>query len=155
MSEFLINFGSWIWLGILILCLIIEGATWGLTTIWAAIAALPMIFIARTGLKFQWQVLIFVTLTLILLISTRPFAIKKLKNGKEKTNVNTMVGEEVLITKEISEFQKGEAKAKNGIIWSAKSSGNNLIKKNSICIIKEVQGNTIVVEEVNRDSQNC
>lgn len=66
MNEFLVNFGSWIWIGILVICCFIEAFTFGLTTIWAAISAIPLIFIAKTGLAFQWQVLIFAVLTVIL-----------------------------------------------------------------------------------------
>ena len=55
------------------------------------------------------------------------FAVKKLKNGKEKTNVNTLCGEEVLITKKVTKFERGEAKAKNGVVWTTKSSNDEEI----------------------------
>lgn len=135
----------WLWLGVLIVCCIIEALTMGLTTIWAAIASFPMIFIARTGLPFKWQLLIFVIITLVLVVFTRPFVVKKLKIGRDKTNVNTMVGEEVLITKTITKFEKGEAKAKNGVIWSAKSQDDSEILKGSIAKVVLVEGNTLTV----------
>ena len=118
-----------------------------LTTIWGAISSIPMIFIAKTTLPVQWQILIFAVLTVVLILFTRPFAIKKLKNGKEKTNVNTMVGEEVLVTKTIKQFEKGEVKAKNGVIWSAVSKNNEDIEIDKVCIITSVKGNTLIVSE--------
>lgn len=145
MVEIFAQTGPWIWLGILILCCIAEAFSMGLTTIWGAIAALPLIFIARTGLPFQWQLLIFVVLTLVLVVFTRPFAVKKLKLGDTKTNVNTMVGEEVLITKAITKFEKGEAKAKNGVIWSVKASDDSEIKKGETAKVISVEGNTLSV----------
>ena len=147
MSEFFINFGSWFWLGILVLCIVIEAVTMSLTTIWGAISSIPMIFIARTSLPFQWQILIFALITVVLIIFTRPFAIKKLKNGKEKTNVNTMVGEEVLVTKAVKQFEKGEVRAKNGVIWSAQAKDDKTISEDTICIITNVEGNTLTIEE--------
>ena len=147
MSEFFLNYGSWIWLGILIICIVIEAFTLSLTTIWGAISSIPMIFIAKTTLSFQWQLLIFAALTVVLLVFTRPFAVKKLKTGKEKTNVDTMVGEEVLITKAIAQFEKGEAKAKNGVIWSAITKENKLIPEGTICEIISIEGNTLVLKE--------
>ena len=147
MNEFFINFSSWIWLGILIVCIVIEAFTMGLTTIWAGIAAIPLIFIARTGLPFKWQLLIFALITILLIVFTRPFAIKKLRIGKDKTNVNTMIGEEVLITKSITKFQKGQAKAKNGVVWTAKSEDESEIPEGSTCIITAVEGNTISVKK--------
>ena len=47
----------WIWLGILVVLLIIEAATMGVTTIWGAISALVMVFVSRTGMGILWQVL--------------------------------------------------------------------------------------------------
>ncbi|MBR6582622.1 MAG: NfeD family protein [Treponema sp.] len=150
MMEFITSNLPWFWLIVLIACCTIEAFTMGLTTIWAGIAALPMIFIALTGLPFRWQLLIFVILTVLLIIFTRPFAVKKLKNGKEKTNVNTLCGEEVLITKKVTKFEKGEAKAKNGVVWTTKSSNDEEIAEGTICKIVEVQGNTIIVEPINK-----
>lgn len=153
MSEFFLNYGSWIWLSILILCCIVEALTFTLTAIWAAIAAVPMIFIAKTPLPFQWQLLIFAVLTVLLIIFTRPFAVKKLKNGSVKTNVDTMVGEEVLVTKNIDDFSKGEVKAKNGVIWSATSVDGKSISKGTKCIIVSVEGNTLKIKEIKGDDE--
>lgn len=145
MLEFLSNLGPWFWFAILIVCIIIEAFTLSLTTIWSAIAAIPLIFIAKTNLAFKWQLLIFALLTVALIVFTRPFAIKKLKIGRNRTNINTMVGQEVLVTKGISRFQKGEVKAKNAVIWSAKSENEEDIPKNTVCIVKAVEGNTLII----------
>lgn len=146
MIDFLINYDSWIWLGILIICLIIEALTMSLTTIWGAISALPMIFIAKTPLPFQWQLLIFVILTVVLIIFTRPFAEKKLKSKDSKTNLDVMIGEEVIVTKKISNFEKGEVKAKNGVIWSATTNNSSSVEENTVCKILDIKGNTLIIE---------
>lgn len=149
MLEFLSNLGSWFWFAILVVCIIIEAFTLSLTTIWSAIAAIPLIFIAKTNLDFKWQLLIFALLTVALIVFTRPFAIKKLKIGKSKTNINTMIGQEVLVTKGISKFQKGEVKASNAVIWSAKSENDEDIPKNTVCIVSAVEGNTLIIKQKN------
>lgn len=141
------NLLPWLWLGVLVICCVIEALTMGLTTIWGAIAAFPLIFIARTGLPLKWQLLIFAVLVLVLVLFTRPFVVKKLKIGKNKTNVNTMVGEEVLITKTITKFEKGEAKAKNGVIWSVTTADGNEVKEGSVAKVISVDGNTLTVAE--------
>lgn len=144
---YLPNLLPWFWLIVLIVCCIIEAITMGLTTIWAAIAALPMIFIARTGLGFQWQLLIFVVVTLVLVFGTRPLVLKKLRPGRTKTNINTMIGEEVLVTKEISKFQKGEAKARNGVIWTVQAmQEDQQISKGTVCSVEAVEGNTLIIK---------
>ncbi len=121
-----------------------------LTTIWAAVAALPLIFIAMLPVSFKWQLLLFFVLTLALALFTRPFAVKKLKVGThDSTNVNALVGQKVLLTKGISTFEKGEVKAKNGVIWSAVSETAAVIPENTVCIVKRVEGNNLVVEPEN------
>ena len=106
MIAFFISNLPWFWLAILVLCLIIEGITMSLTTIWAAIAAVPFIFIAKTPIPFRWQLLIFVVITVVLIVFTRPFAVKKLNVGKENsTNVNALEGQEVLVVKKITPFR--------------------------------------------------
>ena len=146
MLVFISNYDSWFWLAVLIVCCILEFFSLGLTTIWAAIAALPMIFIARTNLDFRWQLIVFVSLTLLLLIFTRPFAVKKLKNGSLKTNVDSMIGSQVLVTEKISGFEKGSVKTKNGVIWSASAAENSVeISEGSLCNVCEVKGNTLIV----------
>jgi membrane protein implicated in regulation of membrane protease activity len=146
MIEFFNAFGAWIWLGLMVAFVIIEAFTMSLTTIWAAIASLPMIFIAKSGCPFKWQLLIFLLLTLVLIFVTRPLVIKKLKLGKNKTNIDALVGQEVLIVKPVSQFEKGQAKAKNGVIWTCQSQDGNDIPAESVCQIVSVEGNTITVK---------
>ena len=74
---------------------------------------------------------------------------KKLKNGKSKTNVDSIIWQEVLITKTIDNFEKGEAKAKNGVIWTAISNDSIILKKGTVCSVVSIEGNTICVEEKN------
>lgn len=146
MIAFITSYLPWFWLALLVICLIIEGITMSLTTIWAAIAAVPFIFIAKTPLPFRWQLLLFVAITVILIVFTRPFAVKKLKIGKGNyTNVNALEGQEVLVVQKITEFEKGSARAKNGVIWTAVSATDTDIAEGAVCIVQKVEGNTLVL----------
>lgn len=136
----------WIWLIIMVICILIESFTFSLTTIWAAISSIPMIFISKTNLPLRWQFLFFLIMTIVLIIFTRPFAIKKLKLGKYKTNVESLIGQEVLVTKTISPFNNGEVKSKNGVIWHSKSEDNSEILVDTICNVVSIEGNTLIVK---------
>lgn len=148
MNEFFANFSSWIWLGLMVLFIAIEAGTLALTTVWAAIAAFPMIFISRTSLAPGWQLLIFLVLTLILVIFTRPFAAKKLLAKKEQTNVNALEGQTVLVVKPILKFQKGEVKSSNGVIWSAKTDDGEELAEGAECKVILIEGNTLTVKKI-------
>ncbi|MCL2762599.1 MAG: NfeD family protein [Treponema sp.] len=123
---------------------IIEICTLGLTTVWFAIAALVMVFLSFLKISMPVQGLIFLVISALLLIFTRPLAIKKFKMGREKTNVDSLAGKQVLVTKTIGEFEKGEVKL-NGLIWAARSENNTEIAKGIKCEILRVEGVQVIV----------
>ena len=154
MLEFLNTYDIWIWLCLMVVFILIETFTFALTTIWAAIAALPLIFIALSPLPFYWQVLIFVVLTLVLVLGTRPFAVKKLKIGKYKTNIESFEGHEFIVQEKIEKFKKGKVKAENGVTWNAKASDGSEILEKEVCKVISVEGNTLVVEKIKKSEAN-
>lgn len=65
-----------IWLGILALLLVVEAITAGLTTIWFAGGALVAAIACYAGANLTVQILLFLCVSLVLLIFTRPLAMK-------------------------------------------------------------------------------
>ena len=145
--DFILAHLQWFWLAVMVLCIVIEAVTFSLTTVWAAVSALFMIFFCKTEVPLRWQFLIFFLITIVLMVFTRPFAVKKLKLGRVTTNVNTLDGQEVLVVKKIAKFEKGEVKASNGVVWNAMAESENEIAKGTVCIVVRVEGNTLVVKE--------
>lgn len=144
--EFLNNL-HWFWFAMTVVFTLIEIFTAGLTTIWFALGSLAMIFISFTKIGFWWQVLLCLIISTLLLVLTRPILIKKLKIGSAKTNTDALIGEKCKVLKKITELEKGEVKI-FGIIWSAKSLNNSVIQKDSLVIIRGIEGATLVVEEI-------
>ncbi|MDR2476564.1 MAG: NfeD family protein [Treponema sp.] len=153
----LFNFGlvsiRWIWVALVIIFALIEVFTFGLTTIWFAIAALVMVFLSFLPIPLSAQVLIFLGLSAALLIFTRPLAVKKLKIGREKTNVDSLIGKHALVTKRISEFEKGEVKL-NGNIWSARSGDNAEIAEGTKCEVVRIEGVQAIVRPLTAGESN-
>lgn len=140
------SYMAWVWLGVFAVSVIIEAATQGLTTVWCAVSALLMIVISLTEIPVGWQILIFCLITIALFITTRPVLLRKMNSAKTKTNVNSILGQEVIVTKAVSKFEKGEAKSTNGVIWSISSKSGEDIPCDAVCIVREVEGNTLYVE---------
>lgn len=148
MTEFIMNNIVWFWVALMVLCVVVETLTvFSLTTVWGAVSSLVMIFLCRTGMPFAWQILIFLVLTIVLVLFTRPVAVKKLRIGSVKTNVDQMIGQEVVLTKGISKFEKGEAKTSNGVIWSVTSADGSEIESGTVCVIEAINGNTLSVQK--------
>lgn len=81
-----------IWLVILAFLLAIEAATAGLTTIWFAGGALVSAVAAYLGADIWLQILLFLGVSILLLIFTRPLAVRYMNKNLEKTNVNSLIG---------------------------------------------------------------
>ncbi|MCR4676885.1 MAG: NfeD family protein [Sphaerochaetaceae bacterium] len=141
MSNFIVSNIPWVWLGVCVLLLIVEALTAGLTTIWGAASAFVMIFISTLGLSFQWQIVIFLVMTIVLVVTTRPILLRKLE--KKKTDVASLIGKEVRVTKKITASEKGEAVTANDVIWTACSADGTEIPEKTVCIIEAVEGNTL------------
>ena len=137
----------WFWLFLVILFTVIEVVTFGLATIWFALGALVMLFLSPLPIPFLWQILLFLIISSVLLIFTRPVAVKKLKVGREKTNTDSLIGEKALVIKDITEFEKGLVKL-HGMEWSARSVDGSAIAKNATCRVERIEGVTLVVGKV-------
>jgi len=142
----------WFWVGVMVVCIVIEASTFSLTTIWFACGALVCVFIAMTPLAFSWQLLIFAVLSCLLLILTRPLVMQRIKSRKEtRTNVNALIGQEVLVIKAITEFEKGEVKCE-GKIWSAVSQNHEAVPEGAVCTVRSIHGNTLSVLPASKTS---
>jgi membrane protein implicated in regulation of membrane protease activity len=152
----LFDFGSisirWVWVALVILFALIEAFTFGLTTIWFAIAALVMVFLSFLPIPLTAQILIFLAISAALLIFTRPLAIKKFKMGKEKTNVDSLIGKHALVVKTMSEFEKGEVKM-NGQIWTAHAEDSSEIKEGTKCEVVRIEGVQAIVRPLAAGSE--
>ena len=147
-SMSVLNKLPWFWLVVTVVCIIIEGISMGtLTSIWFGCGAFIMIFISFLPIPFRWQLLLFAVLSLLLLIFTRPFAVKKLKVKKTPTNSDSLIGKKVLVTEKITELEKGAVKV-NGVIWSARSEDNSEIAKGSECSVAKIEGATLIVKKI-------
>ena len=81
-----------IWLGLFIILIVIELFTVGLTTIWFAGGALTAMIAGIFGADILAQILIFLAVSCVLLIFTRPWAMKHLNQKRVRTNYESEIG---------------------------------------------------------------
>ncbi|MDC7228014.1 MAG: NfeD family protein [Spirochaetales bacterium] len=145
MAQILLDNIQFVWLGIAVILFIIEAATVNLATIWFALGALISMVLAFLDLPIPWQLLIFLIVSSILLIFTRPVLVKKLKVGSIKTNAESLVGDSGVVTEEITKDTRGQVKVR-GQIWSALSTDGGLIEKKTRVLIEKIEGVTLYVK---------
>lgn len=137
-----------IWLALLAAFLIIEAITTGLTTIWFAGGALVAAIASYLGAGLVLQLLLFLVVSVVLLIFTRPLALRYMNKDLEKTNVNSFLGKTAIVTQEIDNLaQTGQVRI-NDIEWMARASeDNHRIPENAVVRVIEVHGVRLIVEE--------
>ncbi|MCI6811140.1 MAG: NfeD family protein [Lachnospiraceae bacterium] len=137
-----------IWLVVLVILLIIEMVTMGLTTIWFAGGALAAALLALADMPVALQLLAFLMISLILLFSTRPLALNYFNRDRVKTNVDELIGKQAIVLTEINNL-KGSGKASlNGMEWSARAvSDTEIIPAGTVVNIRAIQGVKLIVEE--------
>ena len=110
-----------IWLVLVVLFIGVEIATVGLTSIWFAGGALAALLFSLLGLNIFWQIAIFVVVSAILLLFTRPWALKYFKPGLVKTNYETVIGADVCLTESVDNLRGTGTALYKGQEWSARA----------------------------------
>lgn len=137
-----------VWLGILVILLIIEILTMGLTTIWFAGGALAAFGAGVIGFGLVVQVVVFVVVSVLLLVLTRPLAVKYFNQERQKTNAESLIGQQALVIEDIDTLQSAGRVEVNGQEWSAKTDeSDGKIEKNKIVVIDGIQGVKLIVRD--------
>lgn len=144
------------WAIIAVVAFVAEAATAGLVSVWFGLAAIvTAIFSAFAeglfGSEFLFltvQILLFAVLSVVFLYLTKPLS-KKLIQPKE-TNALSIIGKEAVVLSDINNTE-GEGTVKiDGMIWSAKSENNEIIKKGETVNVEAIAGvKAVVARKVN------
>lgn len=136
------------WLLGLVVLLVIEIATLGLTTIWFAGGALVAFFAALLGAKLWLQLVLFVLVSLLMLIFTRPVAVKYLNKNNVKTNYEGLIGKVVRLTKCVDNASQTGQAVIHGVEWTVRSTKDyDIIEAGKRVKIVNIEGAHLIVEE--------
>lgn len=137
-----------VWFILFVIFVVAEIVTAGaLVSIWFCFGALAAMFAAMAGMSFTIQMVIFIAVSVVLLIFTKPFA-KKLLNGRiEATNAPALIGKYGIVTEEINNIEAAGAVKIDGKIWTARSSDEReIIKEGAEVKILDIQGVKLIVK---------
>lgn len=140
MSEF-------IWLALLIIFLVVEFLTVGLTSIWFAGGALIAMLLAAAGVGTIWQIIVFLAVSALLLVFTRPFAVRFINRNKEKTNYEGIIGKIVRVTGKVDNFNQTGSANVGGQEWTARSEQDTeIIEEGTLAKVIEIRGVTLILK---------
>ena len=137
------------WLVAFVILIGIEVATMALTTIRVACGAVFAFFAAVLGFSIQTQLVVFLIVSFILLLFTRPFAMRFVNRETVKTNVDGLIGRRAKVITKIDNNEPSGATVVDGQEWTARSMDDAVtIPVGTHVVIKEVRGVKLIVEMI-------
>ncbi|QEN07613.1 NfeD family protein [Oceanispirochaeta crateris] len=141
----IINNMPWVWLGIAVVMTVIEGLTMGMTTVWLALAALICMVLAFIMPSATAQIVVFLVLSILMLIFTRPLAVRKMNMGKEKTNADRLIGMNGIVQIPVSADKPGQVKVA-GQVWTARPEDpKSVFNSGDQVQVIRIEGVTIII----------
>ena len=144
-----INFEPWgyilLWLAVVVVAVVVEIETVQLVSVWFAASGLVTMILAAFNCSIEIQLYVFVVLSVVLFALSRPIVKKINKSKSDNSTIESMIGEEVVVIKEIKVGEVGEIKARYDRYSAIAPSETQNIPVETICVIKEIRGNKVIV----------
>ncbi len=142
-----------IWLGLFILLLVIEIITVGLTTIWFAAGALAALAANVLGADLIIQIIIFLAVSVVLLIFTRPWAEKHLNRKRVRTNYEREIGKVIRITEKVDNLNQTGKSVVDGQEWTVRSKNDSeIFEAGALARVAAVSGVKLIVEKCEEET---
>ena len=133
-----------VWGTVMVVTIVAEIATTQMISIWCSCASLVSLVLACFNAPRWAQFCVFVAMTALLLILTRPI-VKKLKKQYVRTNADMNIGKTAIVTETIhNELSQGRATI-GGVSWKAVSADGNVIEKDETVTIQDIEGAKLIV----------
>lgn len=133
------------WAAAMVVFIILEAVTAGLASIWFAIGSLFALIAAALDAKLWLQVLIFVIVSIIALIATRPLAMKYVNNKSQPTNADRLIGSTCIVTETIDNIAATGTVSAEGKVWTARSTSGDVIEAQSLVTVDKIEGVKLLV----------
>lgn len=146
MAELSENTVYIIWAVAIIVFGIAEAATAQLVSIWFLIGAVAGLISAFCGANFYVQLIVFIAVSVLALVITRPLVKKYIKPKKEHTNADRVLTQDGIVVEEINNtLGKGQVKV-DGKLWTARSENGDIIPEGSIVKTEKISGVKLIVK---------
>lgn len=134
------------WIVLLILLIVVEAVTAQMVTIWFAAGAVGAIVAELLNAPLWLQWVVFIAVSAVALIVTRPL-VKKLTKAKiQPTNADRCIGQTAVVTEEIDNIAgKGQVRI-NGTDWTARSADGSVIEKEEKVTVERIEGVKLIVK---------
>ncbi|MBQ3497315.1 MAG: helix-turn-helix domain-containing protein [Oscillospiraceae bacterium] len=138
---------STVWIGAIIVFGIAEAVSAGLISIWFVGGSLAGLLGAQLGVPLWLQIALFLSVSLLLLIATRPLARKMMQKGVVPTNADRVLGQTEKVTERIDNIEGTGAVYIDGKTWSARCEEPQIIESGEMVEIVKMEGVKLFVKK--------
>ena len=129
-----------LWLGLVILFLIVDAATVTMVSLWFAGGALAALLVAALGGGIVLQIIAFALVSTVLLALLRPIARKHFTPKLTKTNVDSIIGTEGYVTRDIDNVAATGTVKLGAMEWTARSVTGEKISTGTLVKVEKIEG---------------
>lgn len=135
----------WVWTIAIILFAVLEAVTAQLVSIWFVLGAIGALITAFLGGEIWLQIVIFIAISVVTLLLTKPLVKKVINPKTQKTNADKCIGETGIVIEEINNISStGQVKI-NGNVWTARSTNGDIISKEDLVTVDKIDGVKLMV----------
>ncbi len=135
-----------LWIAAILVFVIIEASTAAVISIWFAGGALAALIASVLGAGIGFQMFLFLLVSVILVAFLRKIAFKSLKQNDEKTNLDRIIGSEILISREVNNKMNQGSAFVGDVEWKVKSQNGEIIPENKEAVVVGIEGVRLVVK---------
>ncbi len=139
-----------LWLGLAVVLGVVEFCTSQLVSIWFVIGAFVTAICSATFLRdyVVWQIILFIAVSALALILTRP-VVRRLKSfDKTRTNSDRNIGKTAVVIADIDNNSAAGLVEVEGSRWSARSKNGERISAGTTVMVEEIQGVKLIVTPI-------
>lgn len=141
-----------LWLIVIVVCIAVEIGTLGLTSIWFAGGALAAFVAALLSAPGWLQIVLFVVISALLLLFTRPFAVKYINKDAVKTNYESMADRVGQVVEQIDNLRATGCVRVSGQDWTARAAvESEVIPVGREVVVQRIEGVKLIVTPVKKE----
>lgn len=133
------------WLALTVLFAVIEGVTPQLVSIWFAGGSLCAMIVSLFGADLWVDIAVFVGVSALLLILTRPLIKKRWNPSIVRTNADAAIGKTAIVTARIDNTEGVGLVNLGGQVWSARSETGDPIEEGASVRVRRIEGVKLIV----------
>ena len=139
------NLFAIIWLALMVLFLVVEGATVVMASLWFAFGALAAMVASILGAAVWLQIVVFFIVSAALLACLRPMVKKHFTPKLSATNVDAVIGARGYVTSDIDNVSATGSVKLGAMEWTARSATGEPIPAGTMVRVEHIEGVKVFV----------